>query len=105
MNEAELIERLRSPVFGTPTALDAAAAIETWKARAERMADLHRDMCVENGRLEAELLSLRRKVEELGEALVIANAQLADMEFLSVDGFMGWKQDRRALRAVDGGGR
>ena len=49
MTEAELIERLRGPAFGTPTALDAAAAIETWKARAERLADMHRDMCVVAG--------------------------------------------------------
>lgn len=44
-----LIERLRGPVFGTQTALDAATAIETWKARAERLADMHRDMCVVAG--------------------------------------------------------
>lgn len=44
-----LIERLRGPVFGTQTALDAATAIETWKTRAERLADMHRDMCVVAG--------------------------------------------------------
>lgn len=46
---ADLIKRLRGPVFGTQTALDAATAIETWKARAERLADMHRDMCVVAG--------------------------------------------------------
>lgn len=53
---SELVERLRGPVFGTQTALDAAAAlvklhadVETWKTRAERMADMHRDMCVTAG--------------------------------------------------------
>ncbi|PBB75164.1 hypothetical protein CK227_10250, partial [Mesorhizobium sp. WSM4308] len=47
--EVTLIERLRSPIFGTETALQAAASIETWKARAERLADMHRDMCVVAG--------------------------------------------------------
>ena len=73
---AELIERLHSPVFGTPTALQAAAAIEMWKARAERLADMHRDMCVVAGEAtaraetaEASAADLHRKLEEAMKAL------------------------------------
>lgn len=77
VTDAELIERLRGPVFGTPTALDAATAIETWKTRAERLADMHRDMCVVAGeavaraeKAEAALASLSLPPPGEGEATV-----------------------------------
>jgi hypothetical protein len=49
------------------------------------------------------IASLEAALAERDKALVVANAQLADMEFLSIEGFMGWKEDRRAARALDGG--
>ncbi len=80
MTEAELIERLRGPTFGTPTALDAATAIETWKTRAERLADMHRDMCVVAGEAVARA--------ETAEATLAALSTPAAPELAVKDGWV-----------------
>jgi hypothetical protein len=64
-----IVERLRGPVFGTQTALAAAAAIEMWKARAERLADMHRDMCVVAGEAVARAETAEAKLSALSAAL------------------------------------
>lgn len=45
--------------------------------------------------------AIRAENERLATLLVVAEAQLADMEWLSVEGFIDWKGTRRA--ALSGG--
>ena len=47
-------------------------------------------------RMAREIDALAADKARLTKKLVTANAQLADMEFLSVEGFSDWKKDRRA---------
>lgn len=93
---AELTERLRGPVFGTPTALQSAdvidklqADVETWKTRAERLADMHRDMCVVAG----EAIARAERAEALTTATAVAVPGMVEVpEGLSK--WSGWDQSR-----------
>jgi hypothetical protein len=44
------------------------------------------------------IASLSERLAEVNKRLVIAEAQLADMEFLSIEGFLDWRRERRAFR-------
>lgn len=49
------------------------------------------------------LASTQAEILRLNKDLMFANAQLADMEFLSVAGFISWKSDRAGRpRSQDG---
>ena len=54
----------------------AASSSGNWRRRAERMADMHREMCVENGRLSAVLPDLLGSLKRL----------LLEFDFLVEDG-------------------
>lgn len=102
-----LVGRLRAldgAILST-AAGEAAAALEAQAAElagalgaSERFSVAWRDAERRAERAEAALAEARK-------ALVIANAQLDNMEFLSVEGFMDWQKEYRAARRALTGGQ
>ncbi|TJV51100.1 MAG: DUF1653 domain-containing protein [Mesorhizobium sp.] len=70
-----------TPIPETVTIVDQSQAVETWKTRADRLADMHRDMCVVAGETEARATASEAEASDLRGKLEEARAGLEEARF------------------------